>query len=273
MHSPKLLITAVTILLLFFIGNVVAVTEDDLVGNDVNYNSEISGGDQNVFRYEDASLTSYMDSNSDHGSFVNEFSHKLDSLTSSGVLSITVDVMLQSIVELRDLQNISIIGHNNPTINCNNSGGIYFEHCHNCTISGITWEKCGNTNGSKPAIELYDSSEIIIQNCTFKHSVTQALRLSEMSRFVTISSCGFTLNNGFKAHGVAVHYMSRVIHHSKFQFTISNCNFTLNGAGSMSVVHISPSNNKSMEKIYFTDLQFFKEPSNSYLHFTSKCFC
>ena len=258
MHSPKLLITAVTILLLFFIGNVVAVTEDDLVGDDVNCNSEISGGGQNVFHYEDASLTSYTNSDSDHGSFVNEFSHELDSLTSSGVLSITMDVMLQSIVELRGLQNISIIGHNNPTINCNNSGGIYFEHCHNCTITGITWEKCGNTNGSKPAIELYDSSEIIIQNCTFKHSVTQALTLSEMSRFVTISSCGFTLNNGFKGHGVAVHYMSRIIHHSKFQFTISNCNFTLNGAGSMSVVHISPSKNKSMEKIYLTDLQFLR---------------
>ena len=258
MHLSRILIIAVTILFFAFVKDIVAISEDILFDKNEAYDSEISGSGQNVFNNEDNAFMNYTNNESNHGVFLNIFSHELDTLTSNGVLNVMMDVMLQSIVKLKDLQNIIIFGHNNPTINCNNSGGIYFEHCHNCTISGITWEKCGNTNGSKPAIELYDSSEIIIQNCTFKHSVTQALTLSEMSRFVTISSCRFALHNGFKGHGIAVHYISRVIHHSKFQFTISNCNFTLNGAGSMSVVYISPSNNKSMEKIVLADLQFLR---------------
>ena len=258
MHLTRILITAVTFLLYIFTEDIVAIAEDSVVGNDENYNSEINGSDPNVFSNEDTSFINRTDSSSDHGVFVNKFSHELESLTSNGVLNLTVDVMLQSIVLLQDLQNISIFGHNNPTINCNNSGGIYFECCHKCTIMGITWENCGNRNSSKPAVEVFNSSEIIIQNCTFKHSVTQALALSEISRFATINDCRFTFNSGFKSHGVAVHYMSKADHHSKFQFTINNCNFTRNGAGSISVVYISPSNNKSMERILLADLRFLR---------------
>ena len=63
--------------------------------------------------------------------------------------------MLLSFVSLVGLEDIAIIGYDNPTINCNNAGGIDFENCTNCTIVGITWENCGNRNDSKPVIRGY----------------------------------------------------------------------------------------------------------------------
>ena len=63
--------------------------------------------------------------------------------------------MLLSFISLVGLEDITIIGYENPTINCNNAGGIYFENCTNCTIVGITWENCGNRNDSKPVIVIY----------------------------------------------------------------------------------------------------------------------
>ena len=117
------------------------------------------------------------------------FHHALANVTSNGLIDVTTDVMLLSIISLVDLENITIMGHDNPTVNCDNTGGLHFVRCHNCTIIGITWQKCGTSNGRKPAIELYNSSNIIIESCSFQHSVTQAISLSEMLGNVTISGC------------------------------------------------------------------------------------
>ena len=68
------------------------------------------------------------------------FHHVLASVTSNGLINVMTDVMLLSVISLVDLENITIIGHDNPTVNCNNTGGIHFDHCRNCTITGITWE-------------------------------------------------------------------------------------------------------------------------------------
>ena len=183
--------------------------------------------------------------------------YKLTNLHSNGLINITANVMLASIVQLVGLENITIIGHDNPTVNCDNAGGIHFDNCHNCIVIGITWEKCGINNYSMPAMEVYSSSNIIIQNCSFHYSVTQAIALSEMSGNVTINNCKFLFNNYFVGHGTAIHFLSKFTHHSKFQFTISNCNFTQNGASiDNSIVYIGPSNNKLLEQIYLTNSVF-----------------
>ena len=65
--------------------------------------------------------------------------------------------MLLSFVSLVGLEDIAIIGYDNPTINCNNAGGICLENCTNCTIVGVTWENFSNINDSKPVIELHNS--------------------------------------------------------------------------------------------------------------------
>ena len=68
-------------------------------------------------------------------------------LTSNVLLNITTDVALISVIHASDLVNVSIIGHNNPTVNCRGVGGIHFTFCHNCIIQGITWDKCGKAIG------------------------------------------------------------------------------------------------------------------------------
>ena len=185
------------------------------------------------------------------------FHHVLANATSNGLINVMTNVMLLSVISLVDLENITIMGHDNPTVNCNNTGGIHFDHCHNCTITGITWEKCGIANGSKPAMELYNCTNVVIENCFFLYSVTQSITLSEMSGNVTINHCMFAFNNHFKWHGVAIHYLSKRNHRSKFQFKITQCNFTHNGVtNNQSIVCIGPSSNKHLEHILLIDSVF-----------------
>ena len=55
-------------------------------------------------------------------------------VASSTLINVTTDVVLSSIIPLANFANITISGHNNPTVNCSNSGGLHFISCHNCTI-------------------------------------------------------------------------------------------------------------------------------------------
>ena len=189
--------------------------------------------------------------------FACSFHHKLTSLTSNGLISITTDVMLPSTILLVDLENITIIGHDNSTVNCDNAGAIHFDHCYNCTIVGITWENCGSIHSDKPVIGIDNSSNIIIQNCSFHHSATQVIVLSHMSGNMIISGCNFTFNNHYEGHGVAIHYLSEFERHSEFQITISKCNFTHNGVTTnQSVVYIGPSSSRYMEQIFLSNSVF-----------------
>ena len=62
--------------------------------------------------------------------------------TNNIIINITTDVVLSSVMQLMNANNISIIGHNNPTVDCNNSGALNFMSCHNITIKGINWWSC-----------------------------------------------------------------------------------------------------------------------------------
>ena len=205
--------------------------------------NDYSGASSGIYSY-----VNYSDSS---------FYHELANLTSNGLVNITTDVVLLSTITLVGLKNVSIIGHDNPTVICDDAGGIHFDSCDNCKFIGITWEKCGTKNHSMPAIKLYNSSDIVIQNCLFRNSATQAIGISETSGYVNINGCKFAFNNHFEGNGTAIHYSSKIKHHSKFRFTISNCNFIHNGASiNSSVVYISPSSNKSMEQVYITNSMF-----------------
>ena len=248
--------TLYIILLLIFILNAVANQEDSLVVDDFN---KTGSSDCSTFSEVDiTSSNTCNDSSTSHDTVSNKLKCDLDALTSNGVVSILEDTQLLSIVPLQNLQNILIIGHDNPTVTCDNAGGIHLENCHNCTIMGITWEKCGNKNNSKPAIKLCHSSNVIIKNCMFQYSTAQTLSFTEMSGNVIINGCIFAFNSNFGNHGAAVHYISKIKHFSKFRLKICNCRFTHNGGvRGKSIVYISPSTNKSMEQIYFTNTEFF----------------
>ena len=77
--------------------------------------------------------------------------HALGNLTSNVLLNITTGVTLTSLIHARNLINVTIIGHNNPTVNCRGVGGIHFTSCQNCIIQGITWDGCG-TGNNKPVL-------------------------------------------------------------------------------------------------------------------------
>ena len=120
--------------------------------------------------------------------------HALANLTSNVLINITTDIMLLSHIKASNIENVSIIGHNNPTVNCQNVGGIHFNFCRNCIIQGIIWDGCGAENINtkvKPVLKFSYSSNITIQNCSFQHSTGQAVVLSEVLGDVNINHCNF----------------------------------------------------------------------------------
>ena len=151
--------------------------------------------------------------------------HALANLTSNVLINITTDVTLSSILKVSDLQNVSIIGHNNPTVNCK-TGGIHFNLCHNCIIQGIIWNGCGSETKAGAALMLNNSSQITIRNCSFQHSSGQVIVLSEVSAEININYCNFSKNNQYKGHGTSIHAVAAGS--SNFTLNMNNCNFNYN---------------------------------------------
>ena len=185
----------------------------------------------------------------------------LANLTSNTLINITTDVELSSVIPLADLANITITGHNSPTVHCNNSGGLHFVSCHNCTIQGITWDRCGtrdNANVSQPVLQLSNCSEMIIKICSFQHSIGQAIVLSQMTGDVNISHCNFSSNNQYEGHGSAIHYSSHGRSMSSLTFMIGSSNF-IHNEGAKSVVYFDRSSMsaKSCEYLYLQNLNFY----------------
>ena len=240
------------VLLLIIIKDITGFEKNNPTSDDEDYSDANSGSAQSTIMNNDNCDDAY--SNYSDCSFY----HELIGLTSNGMINIATDVILLSIVPLSGLENFTIIGNDIATVNCDNAGGIHIADCHNCTIIGITWEKCGNKNDNTPAIELYNSSNIIIQNCSFRNSVTQSIVLSKMLGNVTINGCTFAFNKyHYKDHGVAIHYLPKIKHHSKFQFTISNCNFTHNGViHNQIIVYIGPSRKVFTEQVCLINCVF-----------------
>ena len=181
--------------------------------------------------------------------------HALANLTSNVLLNITTDVTLSSLVRVSDLENVSIIGHNNPTVNCMVFGGIHFVYCNNCIIRGITWDGCGAETGA--GLMLKNSFNITISNCSFQHSKGPAVLLSKVSGNVNINYCNFLNNNHYRGHGAAIHYSSSngvSSHNNLPAFTISDCYFTYNYAESL--VYIENTVTEHNNKITFLSTNF-----------------
>ena len=186
----------------------------------------------------------------------------LANLTSNVLIKITTDVTLSSIISLADLKNITITGHNNPTVNCNSSGGLQLTSCHNCIIEGISWDRCGEENIreniSRPVLKVINSSNITIKDCLFQHSIGQAIVLSQMNGDVNISHCNFSSNNHYEGHGSAIHYSSNNMSKNSLTLMIVSSNFTHN-EGAKSVVYFDRSSKsaKSCEYLYLENSNFY----------------
>ena len=162
----------------------------------------------------------------------NSLDQYLANLTSNVLINITTDVTLSSIVRTSNLSNVSIIGHNYPSVNCNSTGGIHFMFCHNCSIQGITWDGCGSS--VEPGLKFSYSSNVIIENCCFQHLLGQAVVLLGVLGDVNICDCNFINNNHYTGHGAAIWFSSNDARNSlQYVFTISNCSFSYNMMNSL----------------------------------------
>ena len=157
----------------------------------------------------------------------NSLDHALANLTSNVLINITTDVMLSSLIKVSDLQNILIIGHNNPTVNCKTGqGGMQFNLFHNCIIQGIIWKGCGSETKAGAVLMLNNSSQITIRNCSFQHSSGQVIVLSEVLGEINITYCNFSKSNQYKGHGTSIHAVTAGS--SNFTLNVNNCNFNYN---------------------------------------------
>ena len=96
------------------------------------------------------------------------------------------------------LTNITITG-SNVTIMCNNSGSVYCESCDDVRIEGITWDRCGDPNGTNIAgVTFNGTSNISLVNCTFQHSQIKAVSLLDISGNFNIIHCNFLSNKGIQ---------------------------------------------------------------------------
>ena len=233
-----------------------------IVVNESNVHDNLSSFDKNVLATKikaDESLPNnscctHTDVNYSYSSLYSA----LASLASNVLINITTDVKLLSIVTLYDLANVTIIGHNNPTINCDNSGGVHFMNCSHCIIDGITWVGCGagnNVGNNDPVLKFFNSSNIVIDNCSFQHSIGQAVVISGVSGNISIAYCNFASNEQYEGHGIAIHYSSiNTPLNPSLSFTITNCKFLYN-KNAKSVVYFGQSSTKVYA--YLKNCNFF----------------
>ena len=181
----------------------------------------------------------------------------LVNLTNNVLINITTNVALSSVIPMVGLVNITITGHNNPTVYCNSYGGLYLMSCKNCIIEGITWKGCGggkNINDFHPVLKLHNSSNTAVRNCTFQNSTGQALVLSGVSGNVNIDHCNFLYNKHYRGHGTAIHFLPNIFH---FNLTITDCEFSYNG-DAKSIIYFGPqiANNLQTSNYYLRESSF-----------------
>ena len=177
---------------------------------------------------------------------------KANDSSSNVMINITTDVTLSSSVQLMNINNITIIGHNNPTVKINNTGALYFTLSHNIRIQEIEWERCGTSRlHSNPFLKMYNCSSINIINSSFKFFTAQSLVLNSVSGSVTIDHCVFMASNLFyHGHGAAIYYSS--INRENI-LAINQCKFSNYRA--KSVVCIDGKPQKGV--LYLKNLEFY----------------
>ena len=163
-------------------------------------------------------------------------SNALLNMTSNTVINITSEsVTLEGNIKMGsgDLNNITVTG-GGATIMCNNSGGVYCESCDNVVIEGITWDRCGDPNGTNIAGVTFNiTSNISLLNCTFQCSQIQAVSFLQVSGIVMVENCDLLSNKMHNSNLTADSYgalsIKRLGGFNNLNITISNCIFNDTG--------------------------------------------
>ena len=151
-------------------------------------------------------------------------------------------------------RNISIIGHNNPTVICVSGGRLELRYHYYLIIKGIIWIGCGGYSDILTPVILtgfhitnQNDYTITIQKCSFQHSIAPAVAHSQNkeSMNINVNHCNFTNNNYHRGQGAALYFTSPY-----GKLTINYCNFSYNGFAE-SIIYI-----KSFAKVYINNSNF-----------------
>ena len=159
-------------------------------------------------------------------------------------------VLLLTVLELNNINAITIRGQGDTIVMCNNTGGVSCNNCTNVVIEGITWDQCGDYRRKDiyGGLKFHVISNFTVQNCTFQHSKLRALSINSPSGFIhiinsqllhnassDIITCGMVAKTGFK-HCVTKDYVStggmlinEAISGTAVKIHIKHCIFNYNG--------------------------------------------
>ena len=103
------------------------------------------------------------------------FHYVLAHLQSGDYVNVTSNsVSLITIIELHNVNNITIRGQGKTIVMCNNTGVLSCNNCSDVLIEGITWDQCGDpqtfSKNFYGGINFHTISNLTVQNCTFQHS-------------------------------------------------------------------------------------------------------
>ena len=174
----------------------------------------------------------------------------LNHLQSNDCVNITSNsVPLTTIVELHNLNAITIRGQGNTIVMCNNTGGVSCNNCSNIVIEGITWDGCGDplrqVEGSSAGLAFVNLTNLSINYCILQNSETMVLYLHMVAGLINITgtqvinnaNCGVihcvsvqpsdpccTTSNHTAFGGVYIYESFR-----ETMVSVSNCRFSGNG--------------------------------------------
>ena len=149
------------------------------------------------------------------------FEDVLSQMHSNTIVNITIpNISLSSNIELRDIRDITIIGHNNPEITCTSTGTLKLNDCSNIVIRNVIWRRCGDYNLQRvfgrndllpqSRLQFHFGTDMAIQRCAF---IETYVKMYEVSGNVDIDEVHFSdgVNQGeFSFGGLFIEYSKQV---------------------------------------------------------------
>ena len=140
----------------------------------------------------------------------------------------------QNTSTFENFTNLSLIGYNNATVDCNFSRSLHFNYCNNVTMENITWINCGSDVRHRPiTAEVPDYYNHVNHN--FFHSYNHGIKLKTCSN-IYLKNCTFVaskigiFSTSGNVHIDRVHFLSSAYNIDgdlTSMFTIINQHYTI----------------------------------------------
>ena len=138
---------------------------------------------------------------------------------------ISSKVLLPTIVTITNQITIEIVGNYDTVVACNDTGRILFLNCIRVSISGITWDHCGDALAG--GISVNYSETVLISGCKFQHSLAYGVTVESPTSIVNITDTEI-FNNSVSSSfggGLLLHQTNKS---AELKVNIINCSFKFN---------------------------------------------